>query len=48
MPERTANIADLFNKISEAKGAEFAEGARAVLDLIIPATHEAEAEKQPQ
>ena len=41
------NITDLFNKISEAKGAEFAAGAAAVLDLIIPASGEAQAENQP-
>lgn len=46
MPERAASIADIINKIGEAKGEEFAAGAAAVLDLIIPATAEAKAEKQ--
>lgn len=47
MPENAVSITDLFNKISEAKGAEFAAGAAAVLDLIIPASGEAKADNQP-
>ena len=47
MPESAANITNLLNKIGEAKGPEFAAGAAAVLDLIIPATGEKKAESQP-
>lgn len=46
MPERAASITDIINKIGEAKGEEFAAGAAAVLDLIIPATAETKEEKQ--
>lgn len=48
MPERVESITNLINKIGEAKGEDFAAGAAAVLDLIIPATAEAKAETAPQ
>lgn len=46
MSENAVNVTGLLNKISEAKGPEFAEGVAAVLDLIIPASG-AKAESQP-
>lgn len=47
MPERVASITDIINKIGEAKGEDFAAGAAAVLDLIIPATAETQEETKP-
>lgn len=47
MPESAVNITNLLNKIGEAKGTEFAAGAAAVLDLIIPATGDNETASQP-
>jgi hypothetical protein len=43
MPEK---IVDIINKITEARGEEFAAGAMAVIELITPASKDEQEKKE--